>query len=401
MNFALLGDDPRVGALVRAIGAQREHALTHVVAAGDGLDEIVHAAPAARVQEGWGEALLGPDVDAVIVAGHRDDVLDAARQLAAASKPLVVLADARQGLPWVYELTLARDEAHVPLVPVFWERLSAAAGQLRGAMAAGAFGRLLHLQLDRTIAVAGSPPLLTAGEIERALLSDVDLLRSLGGDYDQITALYTGAATGRISRATVTLAGSQLPEALWSLRPDDGAAGFELRVAGESGHAELRVRDETGETVLTINGERQPADDAELVGDTALRHLERSLAGEPSRPDWTDLTRALEIVDAARRSVRRRRTIDLHFETTSERSLFKTQMTALGCGVLVLTFFAVVAVLLIGTIFNLDPIALRIARAVAFLPLFVYLILQLLLFVTRPPLTTGRDEASPRSDRQE
>ncbi len=70
------------------------------------------------------------------------------------------------------------------------------------------------------------------------------------------------------------------------------------------------------------------------------------------RPDWADLTRDFEVLDAVRRSLARRRTIDLHFETTSERSLFKTQMTAIGCGVLLLTLFAFVLVLFLGSVLD-------------------------------------------------
>jgi hypothetical protein len=63
--------------------------------------------------------------------------------------------------------------------------------------------------------------------------------------------------------------------------------------------------------------------------------------------------RVHEIQEAMQRSLRRRRTIDLQFETTSERSQFKTQMATAGCFVLVYTFFATVLLLLAGAV--LDP----------------------------------------------
>ncbi len=87
-------------------------------------------------------------------------------------------------------------------------------------------------------------------------------------------------------------------------------------------------------------------------GQAILQFLERRLATPDERPDWTDLTRDFEVLDAVRRFLARRRTIDLHFETTSERSLFKTQMTAIGCGVLMLTLFAVVALLFLGSVLD-------------------------------------------------
>ena len=100
--------------------------------------------------------------------------------------------------------------------------------------------------------------------------------------------------------------------------------------------------------------------------------------------------RAFETVEATHRSVRRRRTIELHFESQSERSLFKTQMTAIGCGILTLTFFAVLVVLMIGAMFDPEKmsqgtvLAMKIARIAVFMPVFLFLLFQLLLFVTRP-----------------
>jgi hypothetical protein len=91
---------------------------------------------------------------------------------------------------------------------------------------------------------------------------------------------------------------------------------------------------------------------ATLEGQVLLGFITRRLSVPEERPDWTDLTRDFEVLDAVRRSLARRRTIDLHFETTSERSLFKTQMTAIGCGVLMLTLFAVVALLFLGSVLD-------------------------------------------------
>ena len=92
--------------------------------------------------------------------------------------------------------------------------------------------------------------------------------------------------------------------------------------------------------------------------------VERGLTEPNVRPDWTDLTRDFEVLDAVRRSLARRRTIDLHFETTSERSLFKTQMTAIGCGVLLLTLFAFVGVLFLGSVLDTrGPVELRAEKA--------------------------------------
>ncbi len=63
--------------------------------------------------------------------------------------------------------------------------------------------------------------------------------------------------------------------------------------------------------------------------------------------------RAFDLLDAARRSLTRKRTVELQFESTSERSQFKTQMTAVGCSLLLLTMFGMIGLLFAGRM--LDP----------------------------------------------
>jgi hypothetical protein len=89
--------------------------------------------------------------------------------------------------------------------------------------------------------------------------------------------------------------------------------------------------------------------------------------------------------------VRRRRSIDIYFETQSERSQFKTQMTAIGCGVLCLTLVAVIVLLMIGALFDVPPVVMHIGRVLVFLPVFVFLGLQLLVFIAKP---TSRDSGT-------
>jgi hypothetical protein len=314
----------------------------------------------------------------------------------------------------------------------------------------------------------------------------------LGGNYSQVTALQTVGASGGIARATVNLTGDRLPDSVWTL--DVGADNcWSLTVTGQRGSFVLQAAADPSS--ITWEGEwpAEPAPPAPAEtfdpGVLLLEQFESAAAGHAVSPDWTDLTRAFEIVDATHQSLRRRRTIDLHFETTSERSLFKTQMTAIGCALLSVTFFAVLFLLVAATLFDprgrreaqseavglivyaeefiageaelnsqgqahvaqiatrfpttpafvlieqsgaaddeinrkrrgtvvaqLEQVgvsdadsrtevaalagkwflpAMRIARIAVFVPLFVYLLLQLLLFVTRPALRKTNAPASP------
>jgi hypothetical protein len=100
---------------------------------------------------------------------------------------------------------------------------------------------------------------------------------------------------------------------------------------------------------------------------------------------WREVLHAAEIVEAAGRSLERRRTIELHHEPLSERAIFKSQMAALGCGVLMLTFLLSLIFLGVASVVPLDGKVLQAGRVLIFMPLFLYLCLQLLFPLTRAP----------------
>lgn len=402
MKFALLGDDPAAARLLDAIASSPEHALTCVTLAAEPMvADVLRIAPAARHVPQWEELLADAAIDAVIVAGHEAGVLEAARRLASAGKPLLVLPDVRQGLAFIYELTLIRDDTGVVLCPAFPDRFDSAVLRLKAIIDSGRLGELLHLQLERRNSASspsagkGAPSPISQAEIDEALFHDVDLLRFLGGDYNQVTALWTGPGEGVVSLASVALAGEGLPPVSWSLKvaprsPSEAwsTPPWKLLAIGQK-HTVALSREEEGPRF------RLDADDTELAdveiptlaenhGESLLARFVSLTADGPSHSDWSDLTQAFELVDAARRSVFRRRTIDVHFLAASERSVFKTQMTAIGCGLLVATFLAVLLVLLIGELFEPSAAVMRVLRLLVFAPLLVFLALQLLVLIARP-----------------
>jgi len=355
MNFALLGDDAAALPLLRAIAGHPHHQLTDAAASGELTSEIVGLAPAVRVTP-HGEELLGAPVDAVVVASDDPAALEAAKQLALAGVALLVIPRAEQGAAWVYELTLVRDDTQAMLFPLLPQHCHPLLESIDALLSEETFGKLLHIQMVRKTKMEDggtSQRFIEQGTIDDALLTDVDLLRRIGGNYNRVTALHSGKTAQGVVSATVSLAGKNLPEATWSLEPA-AQSEWQLTATGERGRAVLSGGSNLADWKLRI-GEEQPEhhDDAADGGLLVLERFESALADTSVRPTWTDLTRAFEIVDAAHRSIKRRRTIDLYFETTSERSLFKSQMTAVGCGLLSLTLFAVLLLLLCAAL--LDP----------------------------------------------
>ncbi|MFO1001115.1 MAG: hypothetical protein U0936_12290 [Planctomycetaceae bacterium] len=92
---------------------------------------------------------------------------------------------------------------------------------------------------------------------------------------------------------------------------------------------------------------------------------------------------SLELAEAVKKSLRRRRTVDVHFDSGSERGVFKSQMTAMGCGVLMFMMFGMVAYLVIAQLTSLPNWVLHTARVLWITPLVIFLLAQALLPIAR------------------
>lgn len=343
MNFALLGDDAAAVPLMQAALAAGHRFVRSALA-----EQLIaaHTEFAAIPQGAWEDLLVEDGVEAVLVAGDSDDVQTAAKQLASAGKPLLIVPRLAFGISCAYELSLIRDDSHVKLLPAFGQRFNPELVALSQRLASLELGAIRRLQVDRVLSSASATSSLTESEIDAASIEDIDLLQWLGGRYDQVTAQRSGLTKQGCSQATLTLAGTGLPDATWTARR--GAADA------------WRLSVETEQGPFTLERSANPKSSAVLIADF--------VAGvAPNAPEWSDAVRVFDVLDAARRSLRRRRTIDLHFETLSERQQFKTQMTAIGCGMLTLTLVLMLALLGLGSLLESSDRAVRDADAAGLL----------------------------------
>ncbi len=343
MSFALLGDDSAALPLLRA-ATESGHKLIRAVFA-ERL-RAQNGTLAAMPQSRWEDLLIDGNVEAVIVAGDSEEIQTAAKQLAASGKPLLIVPKAEFGAACAYELSLIHDDSQVVLMPAFAHRNDVDLQALSQRMKAGELGAVRRLQIEVELPASGdgdSRPLLAEGEIEAAAILDIDLLRWLGGNYDQVTSLRSGQTERGCSQATLTLAGAGLPDATWNARRGDAISW------------RLTIETERGSEVISLAAQSASRNASQLL----LSFVE-VCRGEHAAPcDWSDAVRVFDVLDAARRSLRRRRTIDLHFEALSERSQFKTQMTAIGCGLLVLTLILMLGLLGLGSLLDSRDRAFR------------------------------------------
>ena len=420
MRLALLCDDPAVIPCLDAIATGSAHEIVMAVNASPLGAELLRGRSGIRIVERWEDLLVARDIDAILVGGHDPVALEAIKQLAAAGHAIVFLPEAAQGSTFLYELSLIRDDNRVKLFPALWHRHDPALVRLHALLRDGSLGAVKFIQLDRAYCWPPGMPLKQT-IVDQVLLPDLDLLRWLGGDYDQATALRTGAVNDELLMQTVTLAGRALPEATWHMQTTAGPSVSVLTVHAERGQVVAKLEASSGSTEWTLT---EP-NGTQVIGNrvTAARErldeIEALLPQDDSRGEWPALVKVFETLDATHRSVKRRRTIDLHFEPMSERAAFKTQMIAMGCGVLTATLLLMLAYLAVASFVPSEkdellqwlqssnvPLgstpppsnwrhartALAYARLLVFTPLAIFLVLQLLYPLSRPT-TTATDSS--------
>jgi hypothetical protein len=168
-------------------------------------------------------------------------------------------------------------------------------------------------------------------EIEALFIEDVDLLRTLAGEFRNLIAVAIPEGTDGIRSVTVTFGGEGAGSVSWTVQP---GSAYQWQLKTTSGGSVLRRR-EDGEF--------------HTDGSAAASQIGRELP----EAAWERVLRAFDDLAALRRSLKKRRVVELETETVSERAQFKSLMSASGCGLLVMTLIG--AVCLLGTGAALDP----------------------------------------------
>lgn len=382
MKLALLGDCDELRYWLPLLLAQSRHSI---VVAADISTETAKLLGSCDVVDRGERFFEVGSFDAVLLAGNKDRSLQAAKQLATQGVPVIVMPHPHQGTAFLYEMSLIRDDNHVALFAFFPLRRHPLVTRFRECLTGDEFGTPIQWEVERSEQSDADKARISLQICDRRMLSDVDLLRQLSGNYSRVTAIRSGFDGTSVAAETVSLAGESLPEAIWTIRADS-RSHWKLIVRGESAELTLSGDSVSGLDSLAVGSERIDCTRDEVVESLAEEldeieaGLERSIPGH----EWAELIRVSETVEATHQSTRRRRTIDLYFELTSERNQFKTQMTALGCGILMLTLFLVVVVMLFGQVFDPGPTVMKIARILAFAPLFLFLAMQVLIVLARP-----------------
>lgn len=338
-------------------------------------------------------ALAIAGVEAVVVGGDWTLRSEGLRRAAGSGLPVIPLHPPGENADPYYQIALSRDETGAVVVPDLPARRHPGLLALRAAIDKGELGAFRVLRYE-----------LPAGRPEHGLVLDVfsravDAVRACLGEIETISAVGDPPGERPTFGLVVQLRATGGHRAEIRIAPgDDPTARLVLEGSGGS----LRWdhdRDLSGPSMLV----RCTPRDGEITTEISpwnpraavMRALETALATRSEAdPGLMDGTRAMELAEAAGRSLRRGRTIDLFYEEMSEEGNFKSVMTGLGCGLLVAALL-LLPVALAGPVFGF-----RWTIYLAWLvpPLLVlFLLVQLLrLGLSRPD--RNRETREPATD---
>jgi hypothetical protein len=382
MHFALLGDHPDGLDMARALAESGRHALTVYSGPPLGVEYLRRWGLAARTVGDLEEVLADPSIDALLVAGSPGVRAAQLRRALQSERHVLCIHPADQTPDAAYEALMIQADTGKVLLPLLPEALHPAVGRLAELARAG------RQEADGQEFVRAGPPRPgPAAPARRPLLLEVerwsteevllaadlpghrpglpgwDVLRRVGGEVAELFALAAGEEVE--AHEPVLLAGQfeegglfqvalvpRQSEPRWRLKLTAGYRRAELVFpVGWPGPARLTWQDESG-TPRELTWETwnpwpalvETFDAAVLAKDEGGRrkdepdgkHPGSSFLLPPSSflPTWADEVRALELDDAARRSVQRRRASTLEYQTATEEASFKGTMTLVGCAML-------------------------------------------------------------------
>jgi predicted dehydrogenase len=336
MNFLILGGGEEELAWALWLARQTEHRLG---AAFPGFaNPALAGVPPARDLD---DALARARIDAVIVGGPMELRGEYLRRAAAEGLAVICLHPPAPDSEAYYQVALSRNETGAVIVPDLPLRLHPGVATLKQALKGAEMGAFRTLRME--VSSGGS------GDLARVVFARaVDVIRGLLGEIEAVTA--TGDPPGPEPEFELVVQlrapGGQRAEVRASAGP---AEPSRLSLLGSSGSLVLEcdptfqqsaylIRHAAGEAAETIKLDRWDAH-AAIVTVLTASIQRRSDADLPS-PNLLDGTRAMELAEAALRSLRRGRTIDLHYETITEEATFKSVMTSTGCLIFIASLLA-------------------------------------------------------------
>lgn len=343
MRFALLGSHPDGLEMASALVEVGGHELIAYTGLKGHEDYLRRWGASARPVGDLEEVLANPAIEMVIVAGNPSNRPTQLRRALQSERHVLCVHPADQNADIGHEAAMIQQDTKCLLMPLLYEALHPAFTRL-AQMLDDPDGPVGALQLmDRERRFTGGALLDAEIPGHRPSVPGWDVLRRLGGEIIELSAFTSGEELD-VQKPTLLFGAfknSELFQA--SLLPNQERAMDRMTLSGTRGKVQLLFPiGWPGPAFLSwrdANGRSQ--EEAFEVWDpwpTMVKVFEQNLGREKktslSRPTWQDAVHGLELDEAARRSVERRRTSTLEYQEASEEVGFKSTMTLVGCGLL-------------------------------------------------------------------
>ncbi|MCA9086567.1 MAG: hypothetical protein KDA81_21065 [Planctomycetaceae bacterium] len=419
MKFAVVGNHPDVLTLCQQIAQSSQHQFGAFFLTDDALAVLSDARLPMTLAASAEEVSVAPEQQVVIVAWKDcDRSLATARQALQAGHAVICLPPDDVSTAYSYELHLLLDEHKSGAVPLTGRWYLQPPGVNAPAESNSSIEGIRQFTLD--LPLPDDPVLQSRMELmaidavstvaSQADIRQLQIVVVSQNPFGQVTALDIPGTDGRPLTRSLTLAAhvdaerSVAPAVISFRRDPAGSSSQPSDVDSEMSTAAVTVR------ATMANGEVRaipvdfpitvPADRSQVQSSSAEARTEENQKPPheldlPSRllsvlDDESacqalmgQFSSCLELAAGVEKSRRRRRTVDVYFDGISERSAFKTQMTAIGCGILTYVIFGMIGFLMIAQIASLPPIVLQIGRALWIAPVVIFLLAQLLLPLAR------------------
>jgi myo-inositol 2-dehydrogenase/D-chiro-inositol 1-dehydrogenase len=272
-------------------------------------------------------------IEVVIVGGPVDFRGEALRRAAAEGFAIVGLHPPGHDSEAYYQVALSREETGAVIVPDLPLRHHPGVIALRQALSTGELGSFRALRWDAPAGQNGPDlarrELPRVVDVVRALLGEIEALTATGdppGECPDVELIVQLRATGS-RRAELRIWAGPAEPARLTLLASDGSLTLELDPA--RGRPDRLIRQNPPRDPLMT--QLPPWDAHQAIFSVLAASMGRRGVTDLPSPSLHDGTRATELGEAVVRSLKRGRTVELHYESISEEATFKSVMTSTGC----------------------------------------------------------------------
>ncbi len=379
MDFALVGQSDESLQLVDLIANHSDHRIVAQFPLIAAVDQPWTQSTLNPEHDSW-ESLLHSTVAEAAIISPSDNLelqADCMRKLAQAAVPLWVIHPIGESILG-YEIEMICQDSHGLVVPYIPAAHHPAVEQLIH-FSKTRMETIERVNFDRSLQQRNRHAVL------RQLSIDVQLIRMLVGEIQQVAAMNSSQDDSSYRNLSVQMRSSPGTIVNWSVKPTSESSVATLQMVTPNETICLNMSDSVEKWAIeSSSGKHQWSSSTPInLAQSALDCFVNTVSGTQSPLLWTDACRNLEVAEIVPESIRRRRTIDLLHEEHSEQATFMGMMAIGGCGLLVFSsLFLVFAGIVEGLrlpfrehiLWKMWPIYLLV-------PLAVFLVLQLLKFV--------------------